>query len=269
MPVDISEMPAPSRPTRPVICVSLVLRSTVATRTIHLLQSRICGALLLSIAPRGCHCRRQGSHCVPLAGLTRLAYISSSLVLSKMSMRHSAQTDWHGTTILCLRKGGQVVVAGDGQVSMGQTVVKSNARKLRRLGGGSVIAGFAGATADAIALFERLEGKLEQYSGQLTRACVELTKDWRTDRYLRRLEAMMAVADKSVSLILSGTGDVLEPDDGIIGLGSGGGYALAAARALIGIDGIDAEEVARRAMVIAAGICIYTNDKITLEKLEY
>ena len=174
---------------------------------------------------------------------------------------------WHGTTILCLRKGGEVVVAGDGQVSMGQTIVKSNARKLRRLGGGSVIAGFAGATADAIALFERLEAKLEQHSGQLARACVELTKDWRTDRYLRRLEAMMAVADKSVSLILSGTGDVLEPDDGIIGLGSGGGYALAAARALIGIDGIDAEEVARRAMAIAAGICIYTNDKITLEKL--
>ena len=151
-------------------------------------------------------------------------------------------TVWHGTTILCLRKGGQVVVAGDGQVTMGQTVVKSNARKLRRLAGGSVIAGFAGATADAITLFERLEGKLEQYSGQLSRACVELAKDWRTDRYLRRLEAMMAVADKNVSLILSGTGDVLEPEDGIIGIGSGGGYALAAARALIGIDGLDAED---------------------------
>jgi ATP-dependent HslUV protease subunit HslV len=184
-------------------------------------------------------------------------------------MEDSSKTVWHGTTILCLRKGGQVVVAGDGQVSMGQTVVKSNARKLRRLAGGSVIAGFAGATADAIALFERLEGKLEQYAGQLSRACVELTKDWRTDRYLRRLEAMMAVADKSVSLILSGTGDVLEPEDGIIGIGSGGGYALAAARALIGIDDLDAEEVARRAMEIAAGICIYTNEKITLEKLEY
>ena len=152
---------------------------------------------------------------------------------------------WHGTTILCLRKGGQVVVAGDGQVTMGQTVVKSNARKLRRLAGGSVIAGFAGATADAITLFERLEGKLEQYAGQLTRACVELAKDWRTDRYLRRLEAMMAVADKNVSLVLSGTGDVLEPEDGIIGIGSGGGYALAAARALIGIDELDAEEIAR------------------------
>jgi ATP-dependent HslUV protease subunit HslV len=176
-------------------------------------------------------------------------------------------TRWHGTTILCLRKSGEVVVAGDGQVSMGQTIVKSNAKKLRRLGGGSVIAGFAGATADAIALFERLEAKLEQHSGQLARACVELTKDWRTDRYLRRLEAMMAVADKNVSLILSGTGDVLEPEDGIIGIGSGGGYALAAARALIDIDGMDAETVARRAMAIAAGICIYTNDQVTLEKL--
>jgi len=174
---------------------------------------------------------------------------------------------WHGTTILSLRKGGDVIVAGDGQVSMGQTVVKSNARKVRRLGGGNVIAGFAGATADAITLFERLEAKLEQYSGQLTRACVELAKDWRTDRYLRRLEAMMAVADQNVSLILSGTGDVLEPEDNIIGIGSGGGYALAAARALIEIDGLDAEAVARRAMAIAAQICVYTNDKIIIEKL--
>jgi ATP-dependent HslUV protease, peptidase subunit HslV len=179
----------------------------------------------------------------------------------------AGDTRWHGTTILCLRKAGEVVIAGDGQVTMGQTIVKSNAKKLRRLGGGAVIAGFAGATADAFALFERLEAKLEQHSGQLVRACVELTKDWRTDRYLRRLEAMMAVADKSVSLILSGTGDVLEPEDGIIGIGSGGGYALAAARALIEIDGLDAEAVARRAMAIAADICIYTNDKITLEKL--
>jgi ATP-dependent HslUV protease subunit HslV len=176
---------------------------------------------------------------------------------------------WHGTTILCLRKASQVVVAGDGQVTLGQTVVKSNARKLRRLAGGSVIAGFAGATADAITLFERLEGKLEQYAGQLTRACVELAKDWRTDRYLRRLEAMMAVADKNVSLVLSGNGDVLEPEDGIIGIGSGGGYALAAARALVGVDELDAEEIARRAMAIAAAICIYTNDKITIEKLDY
>src|SRR5271170_6058531 len=154
-------------------------------------------------------------------------------------------TRWHGTTILGLRKGGEVVVAGDGQVSMGQTIVKSNARKLRRLAGGSVIAGFAGATADAIALFERLEAKLEQYAGQLPRACVELAKDWRTDRYLRRLEAMMAVADKSVSLILSGTGDVLEPEDGIIGIGSGGTFALAAARALIDLE-LDADAIARK-----------------------
>src|ERR1700727_2480623 len=169
---------------------------------------------------------------------------------------------WHGTTILCLRKGGEVVVAGDGQVTMGQTIVKSNARKLRRLGGGSVIAGFAGATADAFALFERLEAKLEQHSGQLARACVELTKDWRTDRYLRRLEAMMAVADKNVSLILSGTGDVLEPEDGIIGIGSGGPYALAAARALIDQD-LDAEQIVKKAMKIAAEICIYTNSNVT------
>src|SRR3954451_21568339 len=174
---------------------------------------------------------------------------------------------WHGTTILSLRKVGEVVVAGDGQASMGQTIVKSNAKKVRRLGGGGVIAGFAGATADAFTLFERLEAKLEQYSGQLTRACVELAKDWRTDRYLRRLEAMMAVVDKDVSLILSGTGDVLEPEDDIIGIGSGGGYALAAARALIEIEGLDAETVARRAMKIAAGICVYTNDRITIEKL--
>ncbi|MGH7093990.1 MAG: ATP-dependent protease subunit HslV [Stellaceae bacterium] len=175
--------------------------------------------------------------------------------------------DWHGTTILAVRKGGQTVIAGDGQVTQGQTVLKANARKLRRLAGGSVIAGFAGATADAITLFERLEARLEQYSGQLARACVELAKDWRTDRYLRRLEAMMAVADANVSLILTGTGDVLEPEDGIIGIGSGGGYALAAARALIDLDGFDAESVARRAMAIAASICIYTNDKVTLEKL--
>ncbi|HWK44078.1 MAG TPA: ATP-dependent protease subunit HslV [Stellaceae bacterium] len=174
---------------------------------------------------------------------------------------------WHGTTILCLRKDGRVVLAGDGQVSMGQTIVKSNARKVRRLGDGSVIAGFAGATADAITLFERLEGKLEQHAGHLTRACVELAKDWRTDRYLRRLEAMMAVADSSVSLILSGNGDVLEPEDSIIGIGSGGGYALAAARALIDVDGLDAETIARKAMAVAAGICVYTNDKVLIETL--
>jgi len=175
---------------------------------------------------------------------------------------------WHGTTILCVRKGNKVVLAGDGQVSMGQTIVKSNARKVRRLGDGSVIAGFAGATADAMTLFERLEAKLEQYQGQLTRAAVELAKDWRTDRYLRRLEAMMAVADKSASLILSGTGDVLEPEDGLIGIGSGGSFALSAARALIDVDGIDAEAVARKSMKIAAGICVYTNTSVTLESLD-
>jgi len=174
---------------------------------------------------------------------------------------------WHGTTILCVRRNERVVVLGDGQVSMGQTIVKSNAKKLRRLGNGTVIAGFAGTTADALTLFERLEGKLEQHPGQLSRACVELAKDWRTDRYLRRLEAMMAVADKTTSLILSGTGDVLEPEDGLIGIGSGGNYALAAARALIDQPGLDAEAIGRKAMAIAAGICVYTNDKVTIESL--
>lgn len=174
---------------------------------------------------------------------------------------------WHATTILSVRKGGEVVVAGDGQVSLGDTVVKSNARKVRRLAGDKVIAGFAGATADAFTLFERLEGKLEQYPDQLMRAAVELAKDWRTDRYLRRLEAMMAVSDKDISLILTGNGDVLEPEDGLIGIGSGGNYALAAARALVDQDGMDAEAVARRAMGIAGDICIYTNANIVVEKL--
>ena len=179
----------------------------------------------------------------------------------------NATPGWHATTILSVRKGGQVVMAGDGQVSMGQTIVKANARKVRRLGNGDIVAGFAGATADAFTLFERLEAKLERSPGQLLRACIELAKDWRTDRYLRRLEALMAVADRDVSLLLSGTGDVLEPEGGIIAIGSGGNYALSAARALIGIDGLDAETVTRRAMAIAAGICIYTNDQVTLEKL--
>ena len=173
----------------------------------------------------------------------------------------------HATTILAVRKGGTVAVGGDGQVSLGQTVVKGDARKVRRLSGGKVIAGFAGATADAFTLLERLEGKLEQYPDQLMRACVELAKDWRTDRYLRRLEAMMAVADSKVSLVLSGTGDVLEPDDGLIGIGSGGSYALAAARALADRDGMSAEDIARRAMDIAADICVYTNHEITVEAL--
>ncbi len=174
---------------------------------------------------------------------------------------------WRGTTILSVRKGNQLVVAGDGQVTLGDTVVKANARKVRRLADGAVIAGFAGATADAFTLFERLEAKLEQYPKQLTRACVEMAKDWRTDRYLRRLEAMMAVADHEVSLVLTGNGDVLEPEDGLIGIGSGGNYALSAARALIDMDDMDAEAVARKAMQIAADICIYTNENIVVEKL--
>jgi ATP-dependent HslUV protease subunit HslV len=174
---------------------------------------------------------------------------------------------WHGTTILCVRKDNKVVIAGDGQVSMGDTVVKANARKVRWLGDGKVIAGFAGATADAFTLFERLEAKLERHGGRLARACVELAKDWRTDRYLRRLEAMMAVADREVSLLISGTGDVLEPEDGLIGIGSGGNYALAAARALRDQD-MDAEEIARRAMQIASDICVYTNGNVLVEVLE-
>jgi ATP-dependent HslUV protease subunit HslV len=174
---------------------------------------------------------------------------------------------WRSTTILSVRKGGKVVVAGDGQVTLGATVMKANARKVRRLGKGDVIAGFAGATADAFALFERLEAKLEQHPGNLARACVELAKDWRTDRYLRRLEAMMAVADSKTSLILSGTGDVVEPEDGLIGIGSGGPYALSAAKALLD-SGASAEDIAKRAMKIAADICIYTNDNIVIESLD-
>jgi ATP-dependent HslUV protease subunit HslV len=175
---------------------------------------------------------------------------------------------WHGTTILSVRKAGTLVIAGDGQVSMGNTVIKANARKVRRLGAtGSIVAGFAGATADAFTLFERLEGKLEKHGGNLTRACVELAKDWRTDRYLRRLEALLAVGDKDVSLLLTGNGDVLEPQDGIIAIGSGGNYALSAARALIDVEGLDAEAIARKSMKIAADICVYTNHNIVLEKL--
>ena len=175
--------------------------------------------------------------------------------------------NWHGTTIVAVRQNNKTVIAGDGQVSLGDTVIKSNARKVRRLGDGSVIGGFAGATADAFTLFERLEAKLEKHPGQLTRACVELAKDWRTDRYLRRLEAMMAVADKDVSLVLTGTGDVLEPEEGLIGIGSGGNYALSAARALIDIDGMEAEAIARKAMSIAADICVYTNRNVIVESL--
>lgn len=179
----------------------------------------------------------------------------------------SDEFQWHGTTIVSVRKNGQVTIAGDGQVTMGQTVMKPNARKVRRLGAdGRVIGGFAGATADAFTLFERLESKLERFPGQLTRAAVELAKDWRTDRYLRRLEAMMIVADADVTLVLTGTGDVLEPYGGIAAIGSGGNYALAAARALAD-SGHNAETVARRAMGIAAELCIYTNDQLTVETI--
>jgi ATP-dependent HslUV protease subunit HslV len=178
-----------------------------------------------------------------------------------------ASHPWHGTTILAVRKSGRVVVAGDGQVSMGNTIIKANARKVRRLADGGVVAGFAGGTADAFTLFERLEAKLEQYPRQLTRACVELAKDWRTDRYLRRLEAMMAVADRDVSLVLTGAGDVLEPEDGLIGIGSGGAYALAAARAMMDRDDLAAEDIARRALAIAADICVFTNHNVLIEAL--
>lgn len=174
---------------------------------------------------------------------------------------------WRGTTIVSIRKGKDVVIAGDGQVSMGQTVLKDNARKVRRLGRDeNIIAGFAGSTADAFTLFERLEAKLEAHPNQLTRACVELAKDWRTDKYLRKLEALMAVCDKDTSLILTGNGDVVEPQDGIIGIGSGGNYALAAARALYD-QKLSAEEIAKKSMKIAADICVYTNENLTIETL--
>jgi ATP-dependent HslUV protease, peptidase subunit HslV len=179
----------------------------------------------------------------------------------------SNENSMHATTIVTVRKGGKVVIAGDGQVSLGQTIMKGNARKVRRIGKGNVIAGFAGATADAFTLLERLEAKLEQYPDQLMRAAVELAKDWRTDRYLRRLEAMMLVADKNVSLALTGNGDVLEPEQGVAAIGSGGNYALAAARALFDIEP-DAEKIARKAMQIAADICVYTNHNVIVETLD-
>ena len=179
----------------------------------------------------------------------------------------SAFPDWHGTTILAVRKDGKTVVAGDGQVSMGQTIVKGTAKKVRKLAGGRVIAGFAGSTADAFTLIERLEAKLEQYPEQLARACVDLAKDWRTDRYLRRLEAMLIVADKNQIFTVTGVGDVLEPEHGVAAIGSGGNYALAAARALLDVNGLDAEAVARKAMGIAADICVYTNGELTVEVL--
>jgi ATP-dependent HslUV protease subunit HslV len=183
-------------------------------------------------------------------------------------MSDSAFPGWHGTTIVSVRKGNKVVVAGDGQVSMGQTVMKHGAKKVRRLAGGNVIGGFAGSTADAFTLFERLEARLEQYPDQLMRAAVELAKDWRTDRYLRKLEAMMIVADKRETLVLTGTGDALTPDHGVIAIGSGGNYALSAALALADATELDAEDIARRAMKIAEQVCVYTNGNVTLEAIE-
>lgn len=186
--------------------------------------------------------------------------------MSEHSSSHGL-VPWHGTTIVGVKKNGKTVVAGDGQVSMGNTVMKPNARKVRRIGkDGNVVAGFAGATADAFTLFERLEKKLEQYSGQLMRAAVELAKDWRTDKYLRNLEALMIVADKDVLLVLTGNGDVLEPEAGITAIGSGGNYALAAARALTDYED-DAEQIARKAMAVAAEICVFTNDRVTVESI--
>jgi ATP-dependent HslUV protease subunit HslV len=181
------------------------------------------------------------------------------------SASHGLQ-QWHGTTIIGVKKNGRTVIAGDGQVSMGNTVMKPNARKVRRIGDGKVIGGFAGATADAFTLFERLEKKLEQHRGQLMRAAVELAKDWRTDKYLRNLEALMIVADAETMLILTGNGDVLEPEGGIAAIGSGGNYALAAARALVDYED-DAETIARRAMQVAAEVCVFTNDRVTLESI--
>ena len=182
-------------------------------------------------------------------------------------MNEQNNPSWHGTTIISVRKDNQVVIAGDGQVSLGNTVIKGSAQKVRRIGDGSVIAGFAGATADAFTLFERLESKLEKHPNQLTRAAVELAKEWRTDKYLRRLEALLTVADANVSLLITGQGDVLEPENNVTGIGSGGNYALSAARALIDTD-LSAEEIAKKSIEIAAEICVFTNSNITIEKIE-
>ena len=182
-------------------------------------------------------------------------------------MENQQSQSWHGTTIISVRKGNQVVIAGDGQVSLGNTVIKSTDQKVRKIGNSGVIAGFAGATADAFTLFERLEEKLEKHPGQLTRACVELAKDWRTDKYLRRLEALLTVADKECSLLITGMGDVLEPEGNIIGIGSGGNYALSAARALADSE-LDAEQIALKSLKIASEICVFTNNNVTIEKIE-
>ena len=181
-------------------------------------------------------------------------------------LEHKNSSTIYGTTILAVRKNNQVAIGGDGQVSLGQTILKSNAKKIRRISDGSIIAGFAGATADAFTLFERLEGKLEQYPKQLMRACVELAKDWRTDKYLRRLEAMMIVIDSNISLVLTGNGDVLEPEDGIIGIGSGGNFALAAARALAD-SSLSAYQIVEKSLTIAADLCVYTNRNIIIDQL--
>jgi ATP-dependent HslUV protease subunit HslV len=181
-------------------------------------------------------------------------------------MEHKNPSSLYGTTILSVRKNGRVAIGGDGQVSFGNTVMKSNAKKIKRLGDHSIVAGFAGATADAFALFERLESKLEQYPNQLMRSCVEMAKDWRTDKYLRRLEAMMIVVDRSVSLVLTGNGDVLEPEDGVMGIGSGGNFALAAARALYDSE-LSAEEIVRKSLLIASDLCVFTNKNIIVEIL--
>src|SRR5215470_14339985 len=255
MPVATDARPAPSRSTATSTSVSFVLRFTAPLRMANILCPRAFYQGFAGFATGVgivCKCATPYLDVADLGGFNL--------------MSPNELPAWHGTTILTVRKAGSVVIGGDGQVSIGQTIVKSNAKKVRRLGKGDVIGGFAGATADAFTLFERLEAKLEQYPGQLTRAAVELAKDWRTDRYLRRLEAMMLVADAKVSLVLTGTGDVLEPENSVMGIGSGGNYALAAARALA--DGpLDAEAIVRRSLDIAADICVYTNRNITVETL--
>jgi ATP-dependent HslUV protease subunit HslV len=214
---------------------------------------------------------RAGAPLIARPRLNMLGVLQSRFRFPFLMSEPSNAPVMHATTILMVRKGGRVVIGGDGQVSLGQTIMKGNARKVRRLAKGQVIAGFAGATADAFTLFERLESKLEQYPTQLLRACVELAKDWRTDRYLRRLEAMLLVADKEVSLLISGTGDVLEPETSehgaVMAIGSGGNYALSAARALIDLEP-DAETIVRKAMKIAGDICVYTNHSLVIETLE-
>jgi ATP-dependent HslUV protease subunit HslV len=210
----------------------------------------------------------------PLAGVTwRQDWLVSPKIHPRIDLgaapsdESRMKSEMHGTTILSVRRNGVVVIGGDGQVSLGQTIVKGDARKVRQLAGGRVIAGFAGATADAFTLIERLEGKLEQHPANLTRAAVELAKDWRTDRYLRRLEAMMIVADEKVTLTLTGAGDVIEPQQGIAAIGSGGDFARSAARALFEETSLDAETIVRKAMAIAASICVYTNNQLTVEKI--